>query len=77
MLHLKASDSLGAFSVPVRIVVKIQFHRRPVYMASSWMAPVGRYNGKDKDNRSFLEMAERCSSVFLGYAGWQILYQNA
>lgn len=42
------------------------FCPRPVYVASSWMAPVGRYNGKDKENLSFLEMAERCSEVFSG-----------
>jgi len=30
------------------------------------MAPVGRYNGKDKENLSFLEMAERCGEVFGG-----------
>jgi len=40
------------------------FCPRPVYLASSWMAPVGRYNGKDKENLSFLEMAERCGEVF-------------
>ncbi|MBI2354645.1 MAG: thiolase family protein [Deltaproteobacteria bacterium] len=42
------------------------FHPRPVYVAASWMAPVGRYNGKDKENLSFLEMAERCGEVFGG-----------
>ena len=25
------------------------FRPRPVYVGASWMAPVGRYNGKDKD----------------------------
>jgi len=43
-----------------------QFRPRPVYVAASWMAPVGRYNGKDKENLSFLEMAERCEAVFGG-----------
>ena len=42
------------------------FKPRQVYVAASWMAPVGRYNGKDKENLSFLEMAERCSEVFDG-----------
>ncbi len=42
------------------------FSPRQVYVAASWMAPVGRYNGKDKDNLSFLEMAERCGEVFSG-----------
>lgn len=42
------------------------FQPRPVYVAASWMAPVGRYNGKDKENLSFLEMAERCGEVFSG-----------
>ncbi|MDA8429911.1 MAG: thiolase family protein [Geobacteraceae bacterium] len=40
------------------------FSPRQVYLAASWMAPVGRYNGKDKENLSFLEMAERCGEVF-------------
>lgn len=44
----------------------ISFSPRPVYVAASWMAPVGRYNGKDKENLSFLEMAERCGEVFSG-----------
>ena len=42
------------------------FRPRQVYLASSWMAPVGRYNGKDKEALSFLEMAERCGEVFSG-----------
>ncbi len=41
------------------------FRPRQVYVASSWMAPVGRYNGKDKEKLSFLEMAEKCNEVFL------------
>jgi acetyl-CoA acetyltransferase len=40
------------------------FRPRQVYVAASWMAPVGRYNGRDKENLSFLEMAERCGEVF-------------
>lgn len=43
-----------------------QFCPRQVYVAASWMAPVGRYNGKDKEKLSFLEMAERCGEVFVG-----------
>jgi acetyl-CoA acetyltransferase len=43
-----------------------QFCPRQVYVAASWMAPVGRYNGKDKEDLSFLEMAERCGDVFAG-----------
>jgi len=43
-----------------------KFRPRPVYLAASWMAPVGRYNGKDKEKLSFLEMAERCGEVFSG-----------
>lgn len=42
------------------------FQPRNVYVAASWMAPVGRYNGKDKEKLSFLEMAERCEAVFEG-----------
>ena len=43
-----------------------KFRPRQVYVAASWMAPVGRYNGKEKENLSFLEMAERCGEVFVG-----------
>ncbi|HEY4744156.1 MAG TPA: thiolase family protein, partial [Desulfuromonadaceae bacterium] len=42
------------------------FRPRQVYVAAAWMAPVGRYNGKDKEALSFLEMAERCGEVFSG-----------
>jgi acetyl-CoA C-acetyltransferase len=41
-----------------------QFKPRPVYVAASWMAPVGRYNGKEKQKLSFLELAELSSEVF-------------
>ncbi|HBA72373.1 MAG: thiolase [Geobacteraceae bacterium GWC2_55_20] len=40
------------------------FRPRSVYIAASWMAPVGRYNGADKENLSFLDMAESCGAVF-------------
>ncbi len=42
------------------------FSPRPVYLAASWMAPVGRYNGKDRESLSFLEMAESCGRIFAG-----------
>ena len=42
------------------------FKPRSVYVAASWMAPVGRYNGKDNPNLSFLELAEMCGDVFIG-----------
>lgn len=38
----------------------------PVYVAASWMAPVGRFNGKEREKLSFLEMAEKCGEVFSG-----------
>jgi len=44
--------------------VKMPFKPRPVYVASAWMAPVGRYNGKEKPNHSFLELAELSGEVF-------------
>ncbi len=44
----------------------IPFIPRSVYLAASWMGPVGRYNGKDREGLSFLEMAERCGQVFIG-----------
>ncbi|MSN27225.1 MAG: thiolase family protein [Geobacter sp.] len=42
------------------------FKPRSVYIAASWMAPVGKYNGSDKENMSFLEMAECCGNIFDG-----------
>lgn len=42
------------------------FVPRPVYLAASWMGPVGRYTGKDREERTFLEMAEQCGQVFTG-----------
>ena len=44
----------------------IPFKPRPVYIAASWMAPVGRYNGKEKQKLSFLELSELCVEVFNG-----------
>ncbi len=44
--------------------MKIPFTPRPVFIAASWMAPVGRYNGKEKEKRSFLELAEMSGDVF-------------
>ncbi len=46
--------------------MQIPFKPRPVYVAASWMAPVGRYDGKDKQKLSFLELAELCGEVFDG-----------
>ncbi len=40
------------------------FKPRPVYVAASWMAPVGRYNGKEKQKLSFLELSEWGGEVF-------------
>ena len=42
------------------------FHPRKVYVAASWMLPVGRYTGKDKEKLSFLELAERAGEIFSG-----------
>ncbi len=42
------------------------FRPRPVFLAASWMAPVGRYNGSDRPAIDFLEMAEQCGQVFTG-----------
>jgi acetyl-CoA acetyltransferase len=43
-----------------------QFQPRKVYVAASWMLPVGRYTGKDKEKLSFLELAERAGEIFSG-----------
>jgi len=42
------------------------FRARPVYLAASWMAPVGRYIARDRGVLSFLDMAEQCAQVFSG-----------
>ena len=44
----------------------MNFKPRPVYVASSWMAPVGRYNGREKPKYSFLELSELSGEVFNG-----------
>lgn len=44
--------------------MKIPFKPRPVFVAASWMAPVGRYNGKEKRMLSFLELSEWSGEVF-------------
>lgn len=46
--------------------MQTSFTPRPVYIASSWMAPVGRFNGKDKQQLSFLELAALSGEVFNG-----------
>lgn len=43
-----------------------RFVPRQVYLAASWMGAVGRYTGKDREELTFLEMAERCGQVFEG-----------
>jgi len=40
------------------------FHPRKVYVAASWMAPVGRYTGSEREELSFLQMAARAVGVF-------------
>ena len=40
------------------------FVPREVYVASSYMAPVGRYNGRERETLSFLEMAEKAGELF-------------
>ena len=44
--------------------MKMTFNPRPVYVAASWMAPVGRYNGTDKQKLTFLELSELCGEIF-------------
>lgn len=46
--------------------MKPLFSPRPVYVAASWMAPVGRYTGTHRPNLSFLDLAEQCAQVFVG-----------
>lgn len=44
----------------------MDFQPRKVYVAASWMAPVGRYNGRELEALTFLELAERAGAVFEG-----------
>jgi len=46
--------------------MKTFFQPRKVYVAASYMAPVGRYNGKEREALSFLELAEKAGAVFAG-----------
>lgn len=46
--------------------MEASFKPRPVYVAASWMAPVGRYDGKDKPKYSFLELSALSSEIFSG-----------
>jgi acetyl-CoA acetyltransferase len=41
-----------------------EFRPRTVYVAASYAAPVGRYNGKEREALSFLELAEKAGTVF-------------
>ena len=40
------------------------FKPRKVYVAASYMVPVGRYNGKEREELSFLDLAEKAGEVF-------------
>lgn len=40
------------------------FYPRKVYVAASWMAPVGRYTKSDRGEFSFLQMAAKAEKVF-------------
>ena len=44
----------------------MEFRPRKVYVAASWMAPVGRFNGRERESLSFLELAEKVGAVFDG-----------
>ena len=41
-----------------------EFKPRQVYVAASYAAPVGRYNGKERESLSFLGLAEKARAVF-------------
>jgi acetyl-CoA acetyltransferase len=44
----------------------VEFRPRKVYVAASYMAPVGRYTGNERERLSFLELAEKAGAVFDG-----------
>ncbi|HEX5773004.1 MAG TPA: thiolase family protein [Geomobilimonas sp.] len=46
--------------------MKTAFHPRKVYVAASYVAPVGRYNGREREELSFLGLAEKSGAVFDG-----------
>lgn len=46
--------------------MKSGFRARKVYLAASFMAPVGRYNGKEREACTFLELAEKAAAIFAG-----------
>jgi len=46
--------------------MKTDFQPRKVYVAASYMAPVGRYNGKERESLGFLDLAEKVGAVFAG-----------
>lgn len=43
---------------------QVVFQPRHVYMASSYMSRIGKYNGKHLDALSFVELAERVNQIF-------------
>src|ERR1039457_5297022 len=49
-----------------RLEERMEFRPRKVYVAASWMAPVGRFNGRERESLSFLELAEKVGAVFDG-----------
>ncbi|MCM2358713.1 MAG: thiolase family protein [Geobacteraceae bacterium] len=42
----------------------MEFQPRKVYVAASYMAPVGRYNGREREALTFLELAEKAGAIF-------------
>jgi acetyl-CoA acetyltransferase len=40
------------------------YRPRPVYIVSSFLAPVGRYDGRHLEELSFLDLAEKCREIF-------------
>ena len=49
---------------PEGVSVEQRFKPREVYVASSYLAPVGRYNGREREALSFLELAEKAGELF-------------
>lgn len=44
--------------------MKRSFHPRPVFLADSFMLPVGKYNGKHRPKMSFLELVDALNPLF-------------
>ncbi len=43
---------------------QVIFQPQRVYVAASYMSPVGKFNGKHRDDLTYLELAEQVGQIF-------------